>query len=340
MSRLACTSVFIFWSVLPLVRIQAQDHSDENLRVDDVPAAFAALPPQARAVKFLRGTTGFPDGGHFQSIQSAFDAEANKQMCFVTRDSNTVALFITIQFPAGLTSFGTIEHLQVLPSDGRQPPLRHPGGAQLVGDYLVIGVEDNQARLRSQVQFWDVSQPTFPVQRTPLTIIRESGTPEDKTAGAVGIVKRDADHLLVVANWGCRVLDFYLSNGFPLGDDLCRFELSVRWSPGAADKQDWKPDQEWGNYQNTTLVADRAGRVFLFAGENDVNDQDFIDLYLIDLAEHPSRIVKKLGSKQMTLTGGARLSAAGGIFVKSRRELVSYSTEDGVREKMTLNVSP
>jgi len=44
----------------------------------------------------------------------------------------------------------------------------------------------------------------------------QSEIPKDKTAGAVGIVRRDHDHLLAVANWDARDLDFYQSNGLPL----------------------------------------------------------------------------------------------------------------------------
>ena len=342
-SRMNCitsTCVVVALLVMPTIRILAQDRSDANPCLDDVVGAFTIIPEKAREVEFRSGATAFPEGGHFQGIQSVFDPGANKQICFVTRDSLTTALFITIEFPAGPKSFGTLKHLQILPSDGRQPPLRHPGGTQLIGNYLVVGVEDNQARRRSQVQFWDVSKPLAPVQRKPLTVVRESPTPEDKTAGAVGIVKRDTDHLLAVANWGCRALDFYVSNGFPLSDNRCRFEFNVRWSKDAAYKDNWKPDLTWGNYQSIALVADRASRIYLLACHTDAGDKDFIDLCSIDLTEHPTRIVQKLANKHMTLKGGAHFNAAGGIFVKSRSELVSYSTEGGVPDKISVNVSP
>ncbi len=146
--------------------------------------------------------------------------------------------------------------------------------------------------------------------------------------------------LLVVANWDCRALDFYLSNGFPLSDDRCRFAFNVRWTQDAAIKDHWKPDRDWGNYQGVTLVADRASQIYLLACFTDVAGEDVIDLFAIDVSEHPSRIMQKLAAKRMTLTGGAHFRSAGGIFVKSRRELVSYSTEHDAQDKTTVNVSP
>ncbi|NQV34472.1 MAG: hypothetical protein HQ515_17390 [Phycisphaeraceae bacterium] len=130
----------------------------------------------------------------------------------MSRDSNTQAYFVTAVFDAGLSNGGEIRHLQVLPSDGRQPPLRHAGGMQLIGDYLVIGVEDNQDKLRSQIQFWDVSKPFAPELRVPLTVMREGTVPGDQTAGAVGILKYDRHHLLVVANWDAEHLDVHMSS--------------------------------------------------------------------------------------------------------------------------------
>ncbi len=339
MNRMVFVFMVFVGLAMPTSRILAQGLTDANPRLDDVPGALANIPNRARAIVFRKGSTLFPEGGHFQGIQSVFDVRANKQICFVTRVSATVALLLTIEFPVGPESFGEIKHLHVLPSDGKLPPLRHPGGSQLIGNYLVVGVEDNQARLRSQVQFWDVSKPQALVQRKPLTVLRESVTPKEKTAGAVGIVKRDSDHLLVVANWDCESLDFYLSNGYPLSDDRCRFGLKARWSIDKARKDDWIPDRHWGSYQSISLVADRDSRIYLLGCLTDTS-KDYIDLYSIDLTAHPTRLIQKLARKQITLTGGAHFLYSGGIFVKSSRELVSYSTERNVHDQMTINVSP
>lgn len=195
-----CILCIIFYLGASLLFAEQPNLRDANPQLNDPLRAFENIPREGRVIKFRRRNTEFPDGGHFQGIQSFYDSSLEKQICFISRNSDSKAYFITVAFDPGPQSFGEIRHSQYLPSDGNQPPLRHAGGIQLIGKYLVVGVEDNQNKRRSQVQFWDVSDPFAPKQRTPLGIIRESSTPMDKTAGAVGIVKRANDHLLVVAN--------------------------------------------------------------------------------------------------------------------------------------------
>lgn len=317
----------------------AQQQRDANPQLEDPIAAFANIPPDARQVQFRKGTSRFLRGGHFQGIQSFFDRESNKQICFLTRDSDTKAYFLAVEFDPGPQGVGTIRHFQELPSDGKQPPLKHPGGTQLIGDYLVVGVEDNQDKRRSQVQFWDVSNPCAPVVRGPLTIRRQSNVPKDRTAGAVGIVKRATDHLLVVGNWDSRVLDFYTSNGLPLSDDRCRFSLQVRWSAAGAVRARWHPNRAWGNYQGLNLVSDPGFKVYLLGFHTNNLRHDVIDLFSVDLSQASSDIIQKAMSKRLHLRGGTHFQYSGGIFVKSSRELVSYSTGRDVHEEMTISVS-
>ncbi|MCH8010955.1 MAG: hypothetical protein IIA61_03245 [Candidatus Marinimicrobia bacterium] len=313
---------------------------DANPQLDDPLRAFENIPREGRVIKFRWGNTEFPDGGHFQGIQSFYDSSLKKQICFISRSSDSKAYFITVAFNPGPQSFGEIRHFQYLPSDGNQPPLRHPGGIQLIGKYLVVGVEDNQNKRRSQVQFWDVSDPFAPKQRTPLTVIRESATPKDKTAGTVGIVKRANDHLLVVANWDSKALDFYASNGLPLGDDACRFTFTVRWTSDEANKGPWAPNENWGNYQGINLVCDRNFNIFLLGFKTNSIGKDFIDLFSVDLAKDPPNIIYKLSTKHMILKGGVHFRNSGGIFIKSSTELSCYATERDDHGETNVNVSP
>lgn len=302
--------------------------------------AFKAIPNEAREIIFSRGTTVFPPGGHFQGIQALDDAQRRRLVCFISRNSERVAYFAVVEFDATAQAAGSIRHLQVLPSDGRQPPLRHPGGMQLIGRYLVVGVEDNQEKRRSQVQFWDVSNPLAPALRAPLTVARESTTPKDKTAGAVGIVRRESDHLLVVANWDARALDFYTSNGLPLSDDACRFAPAARWSIEEAHTASWTPDRVWRSYQGVNLVCDTEFNLFLLGFATAGSNTDVIDLFSVDLSNEPPEIIRKLRSKPMQLTGGAHFRYAGGIRVGSVNDLTCYATERADRAMTSINVAP
>ena len=312
---------------------------DANPQLNDPVRAFENIPMLGRKIEFRRRNTDLPGGGHFQGVQSYFAPSLNKQICFLSRDSDSKAYFITVAFDPGPQSCGEIRHVQYLPSDGKQPPLRHPGGMQLIGRYLVIGVEDNQNKRRSQVQFWDVSDPFAPKQRTPLTVIRESATPKDKTAGAVGIVRCARNHLLVVANWDAKALDFYVSNGLPLDDDACRFTFRVRWTNDEANKAPWKPNGHWGNYQGVNLVCDRDFKVYLF-GFCTTTGEDCMDLFSVDLSKDPQNILRKLSSKRMLLQGGAHFQYSGGISIVSPKELSCYASERDDHDVTNVSVSP
>jgi hypothetical protein len=314
--------------------------TDANLQLDDPVIAFEKIPEVFRTAAFLRGTAAFPNGGHFQGIQSYFDATQNRRICFLSHDSGERAYFITVAIDTQPNGIGEIRHLQYLPSDDRLPPLRHPGGMQLIGNYLIVGVEDNQQKCRSQIQFWDVSDPFAPKLREPLTVIRESPTPKVKTAGAVGIVKRADDHLLMVANWDAKTLDFYASNGLPLSNDDCRFHLAMNWESDLAVRDLWIPDSNWGSYQATNLICDRDFNIFLLGYYTDGTAANVIDLFAVDPSQDPQHSVRKLRSRCMNLPDGVKFQYAGGIGVESSTELSCFATERSDQMEMTIGVSP
>lgn len=313
---------------------------DANQQLDDPMLAFENIPGKSRRIQFLCNNTKFPDGGHFQGIQSFYESSLNRQIFFISCDSDLKAYFVTVTFDAALQTPGEIRYLQYLPSDGIQPPLRHAGGIQLIGNYLVVGVEDNQNKLRSQVQFWDVSDPFAPKQGTHLTVIRESTTPKNKTAGAVGIVKRVNDHVLVVANWDAKALDIYTSNGLPLNNNACRFTFTLRWVSSEANRDQWKPNEVWGNYQSINLVCDRKFNIFLLGFYTNKKSKDFIDLFSVDLSKDTPNIIRKISDKQMVLIEGVHFRYSGGVFIKSSTELWCYATEREEHSETIINVSP
>jgi hypothetical protein len=314
--------------------------NDANPTVANPVTAFAAIPRQARKIEFRTGSKLFPEGGHWQGIQSYYDNHLGKQVFFISRDSDTEAYFLVGAFPPGPKSFGEIHHVQFLPSDGKQPRLRHAGGIQLIGDYLVIGLEDDQEKRRSQIQFWDVSDPFNPGYRDLLTITREGSEPKKKTAGAVGIVQRQHDHLLVVANWDAADLDFYTSNGKRLGDDKCRFSFRFTWSSDTANKGVWEPDRNWGKYQSVNLIADSDHNIFLLGFNTNAHNKDFVDLFALDLSQDTHDRVRKVKNKNMVLKGGAHFRYSGGISIDSSSQLACFATERDIHGKTSVNVSP
>lgn len=308
-------------------------------RLSDIPAAVAAIAGEGQLATFAQGDHLLPPGGHLQGIQWHPDAVHQRQLAFLSHDSNSVAYFLVVAIgaktAAGEPDDNRILHVHRLPSDGQQPPLRHAGGIQLVRDVLVVGVEDNQEKKRSQVQFWNVANTSEPQQLSHLTIERRSEQPKEMTAGAVGLVERENDHLLAVANWDSRALDFYVTNGKPLVDSLCRFSLKTRWQAEAASKSDWQPDSLFGTYQAINLLADTKQRVYLLGFDTAPAGQDVVDLFRVEL-DQPPAILQRLDRKQIRLVGDNHFRFAAGASVQDGRLLI-LSSERNVAPRTRLN---
>ena len=286
--------------------------------LNDVVASFEQVTSSSEAVSFALGKSTLPRSGHLQGIQVRFDAIKNRQLVFLTHDSETVAYLVVVEFVPDFSRPGRVVAYQEFPSDGRSPPLRHAGGTQLVGDVLAVGLEDNQQKTRSEVQFWDVSNAEKPEQLKHLTIPR-NGAAKDKTSGAVGLVRREAGHVLAVANWDSRAIDFYLTPGSSLSDPACRFKHHSRWQVDSAETTDWRPDSTFGTYQAVNLVADAHDGLFLLGLNTTSAGQDIVDLFSVRLDHPPDKILLKLAQKELKLAKENRLRFAGGIWVDRDR---------------------
>jgi hypothetical protein len=290
----------------------------------DVAAALEGVSSSSGGVSFVLGNTKVPRGGHLQGIQVRFDAVKKRHLVYLTHDSETVAYMLVVGFTPDVGQPGRIVTYQEFPSDGRSPPLRHAGGIQLVGDVLAVGLEDNQLKTRSEVQFWDVSNAEKPTQLTHLTVAR-SGAAKDKTSGAVGLLRREAGHVLAVANWDSRAIDFYLTTEANLADSACRFKHHGRWTVESATTTDWRPDSSFETYQAINLVADVEGTLYLLGLNTTVAGQDIDDLFAVRLDQPPDKMLRKLAHRELKLTRENHFRFGGGIWVDGDRLVILSS---------------
>lgn len=295
--------------------------------------ALGRLPERGHVIKIEQGTPNVPEGGHVQGIQVR--RGPLKDVAILSHDSRTVAYFVVAEFPGRFSGNGRVVHVQPLPGDGESPPLRHAGGIQLCGDVLAVGVEDNQARLRSEIQFWNLQEPETPRQLSHLTI-RRRGAKDDQTAGAVGLVQRERDHVLAVANWDSRAIDFYRSDGKPLQDPGCRFSFAARWDGGKADRSDWEPDGLSGSYQAINLVCDALGELYLLGFYTAAPSKDVVDLFHASIDRGTVRL-RKQANKHVILSDGNRFQYGGGAMFHGNTMIV-LSTEARLDRGLRLNV--
>lgn len=292
--------------------------------LSNVVTAFEGFSSSSGGISFALGNTKVPRGGHLQGIQARFDAVKNRHLVYLTHDSETVAYMLVVEFTPDVGQPGRVVTYQEFPSDGRSPPLRHAGGMQLVGNVLAVGLEDNQVKTRSEVQFWDVANAEKPVQLKHLTVAR-SGAAKEQTSGAVGLLRREAGHVLAVANWDSRGIDFYLASGANLADPVCRFKHHARWQVTSAETSDWRPDSSFETYQAVNLVADTQGGLYLLGLNTTAAGQDIVDLFSVQLDQPPDKMLLKLAGLELKLARENRFRFAGGIWVDRERLVVLSS---------------
>lgn len=291
--------------------------------VADICRILTLLPETAEPVRIEAADVRVPPGGHLQGVQLLGGIDGNHLI--LSHDSLSEAYLVVARMAASPTESGRVIHVQPLPSDGKSPPLRHAGGMQLAGTVLAVGVEDNQQKQRSVIQFWEFSRHRQPLMLEHLTIQRSGSEPKDMTAGAVGLVPRQQDFLLAVANWDSRAIDFYTSNGKPLGDRNCRFDFHSRWEEPRAEKGDWLGGTRFGAYQSTNLIVDIAGRMGLVGFATTPAGQDMVDLFVVEMEQPPTRRLRKIASKIMQLVPGNHFRFAAGLAIDDQHAAVLAS---------------
>ncbi|MCA9075707.1 MAG: hypothetical protein KDA93_11785 [Planctomycetaceae bacterium] len=304
----------LHFAFLSLFALSALSTSHADAQIADVPTAFNEIDVNSRVLNFEAGDVPVPVGGHWQGIQMRRDADGDRSQVFLSHDSATTAYIYVVEFSDSLDVPGRIIHRHEFSSDGDSPPLRHSGGIQLVEDVLVVGVEDNQRKTRSEVQFWEVSDPTKFRQLTHVTVQRR-GEPKAQTAGAVGMVKQGDGHILAVANWDSRAIDFYVSNEKPLLDPECRFTHERQWSAERADISRWNPGTAFGSHQAIQLLADVSGTIYLIGFHTDSQDAERADLFLVDLQQPVETMLRQVSSREVTLNDGIHFRYAAGLWV-------------------------
>ena len=114
-------------------------------------------------------------------------------------------------------------------------------------------------------------------------------------------------------------------------------EFAARWQDIRADKTDWLPDASFGSYQAVNLVADAAGNVYLLGFETALPGDDLVELYAVDLAQPPEKLLRKLASKRIELSGDNHFISGAGLRIDGGR-LSFLATQRNLapRTKITL----
>ena len=298
---------------LPVVA--AQESSPPDLQ-----SAFEQLPATGMELTFARGQLDASAGGHIQGIQIVHDAVHRRYLAFLSHDSRDHAYVLVAAFPETLAKPGKVVHIHRF----EKGPLRHAGGIQIVDNMLIIGLEDNRRKDRSEVRFLDVSDLTNWKTLDHLTIQR-NGAPKAYTAGAVALAFTNDGLLAAVANWDSRAIDFYRSLTPSWADVRCTMEFVGRWQEATADRSRWLPDSTYGSYQAINLFASPNGQLQLF-GFCQTGRNEIADLFQVNLSTPRSIHMRKVASRSFELPAGQHFKYGGGAG-QPTGELWLFSTE-------------
>jgi len=257
-------AIMVAMSLLACGAIAAQAR-DSNAQVDDVLAALKSIAPAPVPVPCDPCGFDVPAGGHLQGIQQA--TIAGEQSAILSGSARESYLALVALEEAG----GRVAAIKRL----MPRPFKHAGGFQVCGDYLAVGIEDDNTKMASRLWILKLSDLLQATALRPIVEIDRRGAYKRATAGAVGMAKVGSRHLLCAGTWDSATIDIYVSNGKALDDPACAFTWRETWDVKQANRSDWS-DDDFASYQNLNLVTDKNDRVFLLGfartGGDDVVD--------------------------------------------------------------------
>lgn len=208
----------------------------------------------------------------------------------------------------------------------RTPNYNHPGGCQVIGDFMIVAIENGDYS-KSRLRFYDLSAMS---DSTHPTLLETPNIYNGHGAGSAGITNYQDSVLqyYVIASVDDDKLTTYRSNGgVPLGDPTLTFTKG-------ADRQDLAD-----SYSSVGLVTDERQDLWLlgFRSKGTPNESmptsyaDYVDLYQIDRATLLAG--PRLKTRHMYThgdprgVGGVHFRWAGALQVRSNTELEFYAMQ-------------
>ena len=215
-------------------------------QIADVPAAFDKISATPK-VLHLSNDIKILAGGHLQGIQAL-----NDSLIIMTGSSAEYAYYL-------VADQHQVRGIQKI-SDA---PFRHAGGCQIAVHTLLVGAEDNQSKMRSDI--YSITFDNTGHEAGKAIVASRSGTFKRSTAGATGYVEAKGNWLAAIADWDSRNIDFYGT----MQDSLLRLGTAVA------------PDSiHWCAYQSVNLLMDKTGKLYLIGMGLD-GGKDRADLFLV-----------------------------------------------------------
>lgn len=289
----------------------------------DIVVAFERLPANPQRLVYQSDLDVDSDDGHLQGIQRLGDR-------YLLSGSSSKESYLVILTP----SENRAEYVPM-----RESPLAHAGGFQVNDGLLAIGLEDAEARTRSVVEIYDVSQ-ALDLDGGPIATISREGEPERMTAGAVGVTRFQGGVLVVVGNWDSRDLDFYQAPATRLPSEVAKYQLTATLTVSELDHTDWS-HPGWHSYQNMNLFAE--GDALFLLGTASYGDEEVADLYAVEFNGDRIGSLRKVSSTRFDLPHGLQFKWGAGAWRNPDGGLELAVSEETLRrggEIMSFHAKP
>ena len=279
-------------------------------QIPDVLTAFSALSPIPQVIHWRNDHVSIPSGGHLQGIQALSDSQL-----VITSSSGSYSFYLSAIINGNTCDIRSLHKIT-------DAPFRHAGGGQVYDHKMMVGVEDNETKDKSEIIM--VSFDGAGRQVGQHTIAHRGGVVKRSTAGAVGVTKlHTGQYLVAVGDWDSRYIDFYLSRP---GIDTLFDSLTTYHTPD---------HQKLCSYQTINLLTDTAGHIYMIGmGLDGLKNR--ADLYEVNL--HPDRAELNLLSTKNFNCKGAGFRYSSGINVTKDQKLVIYANGMHIGPQTAINV--
>jgi len=263
------------------------------------------------------------NGGHIQGIQ-LLDFK-NEKYAVLTGSSDSYSYYSVIK----LNQQNEVVSVNRL----MDKPFKHAGGCQIFQNYLAVGIEDNDAKDKSKVCIFDISNPENPPLK-PVAVIERKGVPYRSTAGCIGITKYKDNLLLAVGDWDTKHIDFYSCKFNRVKSDAVKLISSIDLA--TISRKDWI-DNLWSAYQNINLFTLNKNELYLVGlGQNSKNE-DVADLFRLSEDKSGKFKIKKIATKAFHCEKEASFKAAAGVSLTNNNEFNVVSVGYHIENKTYIN---
>ena len=286
-------------------------------------SSFQKIKEEAKVITVINTLEVNNNGGHIQGIQLL--PFQNEKYAILTGSSDSYSYYSVMKL-GDENKVLSVNRLM-------DKPFKHAGGCQIFQNYLAVGIEDNDAKNKSKVCVFEISNPEKPSTK-PVAVIERTGEPYRSTAGCMGITKYKNKLVLAVGDWDTKHIDFYSCKFNHIKENEFRLISSVEVA--GISREGWINDS-WSAYQNINLFTFNKNELYLVGLGQNSSGENVADLFRLTEDETGNFNFKKIAAKKFDCEKEASFKAAAGVSLTNNNVFNVVSVGYHIENKTYLN---